>query len=123
VQDSSGGLWKLNTDSDDGSKMLTGHAGKVSGLDVSPVDHFAATAGADGTVRCWDYVGRSILFTARHKQPASVLRWVPSSIDASGRVVVVGFVDGIVRLLFRAKSEWKRCVAVCTPRRLIVAVD
>ena len=49
-------------------------------------------------------------FTARHNQPATVLRWIPKSLDPSGRTVVVGFADGVARVLLRAKAEWKRCV-------------
>ncbi len=110
VQDGGGGLWKFFPETEEVTKVVSGHAGKVVGLDTSPVDHFVATAGDDGTVRCWDYVDRTILFTARHTQPATVLRWVPRALDGSGRCVVVGFADGVARVLLRAKSEWKRCV-------------
>jgi hypothetical protein len=65
VQDGSGGLWKFFPETEEVTKVVTGHAGKVVGLDTSPVDHFVATAGDDGSVRCWDYVDRTILCVKR----------------------------------------------------------
>ena len=119
VQDASGGLWKLDTDSGDVEKIVAGHAGPVFGLDVSPVDHFAASAGQDGTVRCWDYVDKSMLFTARHQQAATALRWMPTSLDSTGRCIAVGFSDGVVRVFWRAKTEWKRYVALGIPPLIV----
>ena len=72
------------------------------------MDHFAATAGSDGTVRCWDYVARKQLFAASHDSPATSLCWVPASLDPQCRTVVVGFADGIVRVLYRASTRWLR---------------
>ena len=84
------------------------HAGAVCALAVSPIDHFAATAGADGTVRCWDYVARRQLFMTTHQQSATSLCWVPASLDPQCRTIVVGFADGVIRVLYRASTQWLR---------------
>ena len=49
------------------------HAGAVMGMDASPVDHFCATGGADGTVRCFDYVAKTELFGTAGRERASPL--------------------------------------------------
>ena len=74
-------------------------------MDASPVDHFCATGGADGTVRCFDYVAKTELF--RDSWPgASVtaLVWAPTSVSKEARAVFAGFSDGVVRVLWRGNA-------------------
>ena len=113
------------------------HAGAISGLDVSPVDHFAATIGEDGTVRCWDYVDKIQIISREFKElpvetnitktneatlayheheeeekqalpvPGTVLIWTPLNVSPNGKSVSTGFANGVIRILVRGKSEWK----------------
>jgi WD40 repeat protein len=73
------------------------HAGAITGLDTSPSGHVAVTCGEDGQVKCWDYVNKELLQSQDFSTAATCLRWVPLSIDPSGRSFVVGFADGIIR--------------------------
>jgi hypothetical protein len=47
-------------------RVLDFHAGGVTAMDVSPVDHFAVTGGEDGSVRLVDYVARKEVRTWTH---------------------------------------------------------
>ncbi len=70
------------------------HAGGITGVDCSPKDHFCATGGVDGTVRCWDYIAKQTLFSEKWEQGVTKLAWAPPGVDPSGRTVYAGFEDG-----------------------------
>lgn len=75
------------------------HAGAITGMDSSPTEHLVVTGGVDGSLRCWDYIKKSLLFVQRFGAPVTVLKWVPLAVDPSGRSIAVGFADGIIRVL------------------------
>jgi WD40 repeat protein len=81
------------------------HAGAVSGLDTCPVDHLAVTCGADGSVRCIDYINRKEVAHRQFNTAATCVKWLPTSLDAGGRLVVVGFADGVVRVLGLGEND------------------
>jgi WD40 repeat protein len=108
IQDLNGGLWSYNIAERKAIQLLNVPGGALVGLDSSPLDHFAATAGVDGAVRCWDYVARRQLYSMRFNCPASCLRWAPTTTCPKGRTVAVGFSDGVVRVLYRLPEGWKR---------------
>ena len=66
------------------------------------------TCGSDGSVRCWDYLLGHLLFSEQYTVPARALKWAPLSVDPTARTVVVGFQNGIIRVLKlveKAKGE------------------
>ena len=83
------------------------HSGSINGVVASPTDHFAATAGEDGTVRCWDYVDRMCLYESKFPTAATCIDWAPTTLDSEARTVAIGFASGVVRILYRAQREWK----------------
>jgi WD40 repeat protein len=80
-------------------KVCDSHAGKINGMDTSPLTHLAVTGGDDGTVRLWDYLDRKIVGKRDFRVPVTCVKWCPLSVDLSGYSVAVGFADGIVRVL------------------------
>ena len=68
-------------------------------MDTSPSEHIVITCGSDGSVRCWDYHLGVLLFSEQYPVPARALKWVPLTVDPTARTVVVGFQDGIIRVL------------------------
>jgi hypothetical protein len=54
--------YHLEVKAEPAKKLFDFHAGEITAMDTSPVDHFAATGGKDGSVRCWDYVSRKEVF-------------------------------------------------------------
>ena len=70
------------------------HAGRISSFDISPLTHVSVTCGTDGSVKLFEYSTRQTLSDRTFNSPATVIRWVPVSYDASGMHIVVGFEDG-----------------------------
>lgn len=75
------------------------HSGAITGMDSSPVDLMVATAGVDGSVKCWDISTKKLVASKSFSAGCTSLRWVPTTVDASSLTVLVGFADGVVRLL------------------------
>lgn len=75
------------------------HAQIITGMDTCPFDQLVVTCSTDGTVRCVDYVKRQLLAMRSFSSGATCLRWLPRSLDPTGKTVAVGFADGVVRLL------------------------
>ena len=82
------------------------HAGRVLGMDSSPIEPLAATAGLDGTVRCWDIASKKVLTSKNFSSGGcSSLRWLPANVDSTGKHVLVGFSDGTTRLLVLGEND------------------
>lgn len=109
AQDAAGGIWKLDLSfshtSQSPDKLFSYHAGKIAALAMSPITHVAATTGADGTVRLFDYISKTPLCYERYKNAGCSILWVPRLVDDACASVLVGFADGIVRLLTMKKFE------------------
>ena len=65
LEDRNGKLWKYDVAAESSVCISEYHSGPVNAVATSYVDHFSATAGEDGTIRCWDYVDKSV-FTAKN---------------------------------------------------------
>ena len=111
VQDEAGGITKVALDESGrpgASRRLAGfHAGPINGLEVSRVSDHAVTVGQDGTVRVFAYVEKREVYAARFNAPATSLALAPARVDEESRVHVVGFEDGVVRVLLRCADRWK----------------
>lgn len=123
IQDGNGGVWTYDLATHQATQILAVPGGGLAGLDVSPANHFAATAGADGVVRCWDYVARRQLFHQRFEGSASTLRWAPALVCPKTRTVAVGFADGTVRLLYRLPEGWKRLSTLKPHSGCVTAIE
>ncbi|XP_052805423.1 cilia- and flagella-associated protein 44-like isoform X2 [Mya arenaria] len=103
AQDAHGGIWRLDLSfshtSSAPEKLFTFHAGMISGCDVSPVSQLAATTGHDSTVRVFDYVQQKQICDTRFASGGTSIIWMPDIVDPKGGTVVVGFEDGVVRVL------------------------
>jgi len=80
------------------------HSARVTGLDTCPADCLAATCSSDGTVRLLDYESRQVLAVRQFPAAATCLKWLPSLVDSTCKMVAVGFADGVVRVLSIAEA-------------------
>ncbi|KAL0027158.1 hypothetical protein WJX79_011044 [Trebouxia sp. C0005] len=87
--------------------LLTYHSGSIVGLAASPHSHMAITAGADGTVRLYDYRQKKELYKSGFGSPACSMLYLPTTLDSTARTVMVGFADGVVRALLMCSDAWK----------------
>jgi WD40 repeat protein len=75
------------------------HAATITGMDTCPNDHLVATCSVDGSVRCMNYLTKSEIAVKFFSTAATCLKWFPLSLDSSGKYIVVGFADGVIRIL------------------------
>ena len=106
VQDDAGGLWRINPDDLSSKRVKDFHAGPIVGSDASPVGPFVASAGSDGTVRLHNLDAHTTVYSHTFPQPCSSLLWAPPAVDESATTVVVGFQDGVVRILQQLRDCW-----------------
>jgi len=104
VQDSSGGVYKVNLETGECKSLFNFHSGAISGADLCPFNHAAATCGVDGSVRMWDYIAKSPICTFRSPAAATCLTWAARAVDPEGRTICVGYADGVLRILARCKD-------------------
>jgi WD40 repeat protein len=81
------------------------HSGEITGIDTCPIDHLVATSSTDGSVRCFDYIRKREVASKQFDHPVTCLRWLPPSLDPSGRTIIAGFADGTVRVLGLAEGN------------------
>ena len=118
VQDEKGGVVRVPLDANgapetrNATRVLDFHAGAIVALEASPISDHVITAGEDGSVRVFAYAEKRELFAARFNAPATTMSCAPPAIDPERRVVVVGFGDGVARVLLRCADAWKLIDAV-----------
>lgn len=104
VQDAAGGVYKVSLETKQTTYLFSFHAGAITGLDLCPFNHAAATCGADGSVRLWDYVAKAPICVFRSPAAATTISWAGRSVDPEGRTLIAGYSDGVVRVLTRCKD-------------------
>ncbi|KAJ9600982.1 hypothetical protein L9F63_000820, partial [Diploptera punctata] len=91
-QDGNGGIWRyeiIPKNRPPPIQLFTCHAGPVMDMAASPVDEHIATLGKDGRIFIYNYIEKKI-------------------IDNTGKVMLAGFSDGILRVLVLSLKEIKR---------------
>lgn len=64
-------------------------------------------------VRLYNFKGRTEEFKRRFSVACTTILWLPLVVDPSGQSLVVGFADGIIRVLQKtAEKKWRLSVAV-----------
>lgn len=101
VQDALGALWKYHPETDKRDLILTFNSGKFNDFAVSPLNNCLVSAGYDGAIRLWDYGNRKEFYHRKFAtvSQATCIDWLPFSKKNNGRVLAVGFSDGIVRFV------------------------
>ncbi|KTG29183.1 hypothetical protein cypCar_00002686 [Cyprinus carpio] len=118
AQDSNGCIWKLDLSfsniTQDPECLFSFHAGAIQSMDVSESSHLMATTALDSSVRVFDFLSKKELTICRFKQGGTTLTWASDmmnfkselddskgnlNVNTAGGLLVVGFDDGVVRLL------------------------
>ncbi|XP_054433278.1 cilia- and flagella-associated protein 44 [Pteronotus mesoamericanus] len=103
AQDSSGAIWKLDLSfsniTQDPECLFSFHSGAIEALAVSPLTYLMATTGLDCSIRIYDFASKTPLVHVKFKQGGTALAWVPRLVSYTGSQIVVGFEDGVVRVL------------------------
>ncbi|KAJ0057635.1 hypothetical protein NL108_011577, partial [Boleophthalmus pectinirostris] len=103
AQDAMGAIWKLDLSfthtTPDPECLFQFHCGAIQGMDVSRSSHLMATTALGRSVRVFDFLSKKELTTNRFNQGGTALCWAPPQVERGRGLLVVGFEDGVVRLL------------------------
>ncbi|XP_072116973.1 cilia- and flagella-associated protein 44 isoform X3 [Mobula birostris] len=103
AQDSNGRIWKLDLSfsniTQDPECLFSFPAGVIQAMDLSPLTYLMATTALDHTVRIYDFVRNEELVTVRYRRGGTALTWAPLVCYPEGNIIVVGFDDGVIRIL------------------------
>ncbi|KAI8820502.1 uncharacterized protein EV422DRAFT_496817 [Fimicolochytrium jonesii] len=99
IQDQSGNLLSFDTQKRATEKLMSFHAGAVTGVDASPVSHCMASLGAGGTLKLYDYISKVSVNSVRFESPGTTLLYFPESLDRLGCTMAAGFADGVLRIV------------------------
>ncbi|XP_055500679.1 cilia- and flagella-associated protein 44-like [Leucoraja erinacea] len=103
AQDASGRIWKLDLSfsniTQDPECLFSFHTGVIQAMDLSPLTYLMATTALDCTVRIFDFVRNEELVSVKYRQGGTALTWGPLERYPDGNIIVVGFHDGVIRVL------------------------
>ncbi|XP_032154947.1 cilia- and flagella-associated protein 44 isoform X4 [Sapajus apella] len=103
AQDANGAIWKLDLSfsniTQDPECLFSFHSGAIEAVAVSPLTYLMATTALDCSVRIYDFASKIPLAQMKFKQGGTALVWVPRMVSYTGAHIIVGFEDGVVRLL------------------------
>ncbi|XP_013136912.1 PREDICTED: cilia- and flagella-associated protein 44 [Papilio polytes] len=103
AQDGNGGIWTVDIEIDkiecNHNKISTYHSGEVIAMVVLRLHPILLTVGCDGALQA--YSTDTQLLLARYQFPCAVtcMLYPPHEVDPSGRIILIGFSDGVMRTL------------------------
>jgi hypothetical protein len=120
VEDSNGKLWKVEIleekDSEGATKLqfvtkaiLTFHAGGMFGVDCSRVDHYVVSGSQDRQLELMDMMQKTSRYVQEFSNSTSHIQFLPLTLDQSGRHVLAGFNDGVIRILKLCEGSFDVC--------------
>ncbi|CAM6106313.1 unnamed protein product [Calypogeia fissa] len=107
IQDDGGALWKAKLPEFELEKVLEFHAGPIRCVASSPISYDLVSGGSDGTVRLYNFKQHQQRYLRKFNAGISSLVWVPLLLDPTANSVIVGFNDGVLRLLSLTDEKWK----------------
>uniref|UniRef100_A0A672TLJ5 Cilia- and flagella-associated protein 44 n=1 Tax=Strigops habroptila TaxID=2489341 RepID=A0A672TLJ5_STRHB len=103
AQDTNGAIWKLDLTfsnmTQDPECLFTFHSGRIEAMSVSPITYLLATTALDRSVRIYDFISDRQLSEMKFKQGGTALTWAPCVVNPKGSLIIVGFEDGVVRII------------------------
>jgi len=92
--------------------IVTAHVGAITSCEAALKSTHLVTVDDAGSIHCYDYLSRKLLYRKRYGTAITALSNVPLSVDPDGRSVVVGFRDGSIRILVRNELCWRLALAI-----------
>jgi cilia- and flagella-associated protein 44 len=103
AQDGNGGIWWCDLATEvrpqKPKQLFRCHAGKIVAMDTSGISQHVATLGEDGRLYVYDYIEKEMVFNHQFLANGSDLVWLPVSVDPTGSVMILGFTDGVIRVI------------------------
>jgi WD40 repeat protein len=100
------------------------NSGKFTDFALSPINNSVVSTGEDGIVRLWDYGSQREFYSKSfpNSSQANCIEWIPFHKKNQGRMIAVGFQDGIVRFLYLDPKGFSLVKAIKVHRTGIIKV-
>ncbi|XP_037036270.1 cilia- and flagella-associated protein 44 isoform X2 [Bradysia coprophila] len=122
AQDGNGGIWKcdlsLVNSPSSSERLFRCHSGKIIGIGVCPYQPIIATLGEDGRLHFYDYESKELMMWKQFHSNGRCLIWLDTDVDPSGRILILGFADGVIRVVAADLDQ----TDIAEPVRLIQAI-
>ncbi|XP_023287600.1 uncharacterized protein LOC105700070 isoform X2 [Orussus abietinus] len=109
AQDANGGLWLIDLCTlqtpEAPKKILTCHAGPITDMDVADWGPFVATCGTDGRLHIYNYFEKKLILVHYFHDVGNKVVWFPTTVEATGSIIVCAFASGIIRVITAAVLE------------------
>lgn len=103
AQDGFGGIWWCDLSTEvrpqQPKQLFRCHAGEIVAMDTSSITPHVATLGKDGRLYIYDYLEKKMVFDHQFMALGCDFIWLPVTLDPTGSVLILGFSDGIVRVI------------------------
>ncbi|CAF4862679.1 unnamed protein product [Pieris macdunnoughi] len=104
AQDGNGGVWSLELEIDkiecNHRKVMTCHAGPVVAMAILRTHPILVTAGQDGALQAYNTDTHTLLARYQFQAAVTCLLYPPIDVDETSCIIIVGFGDGIMRVLY-----------------------
>lgn len=103
AQDGLGGIWWCDLSTEVRPQIprqiFRCHSGEIVAMDTSSVSQHVATLGRDGRLYIYDYLDKQLIFHHQFMAAGCDFIWLPVTLDPTGAVMILGFSDGVVRVV------------------------
>ena len=99
IQDAKGRLWQLDAKDYQATVIREFQSGAITDIALSDTFNMAITTGEDGLVKVWDYLREKPLYQVKYEGRAECIDILRRSDVNKGRICVVGYSTGVVRVL------------------------
>ncbi|XP_014272736.1 cilia- and flagella-associated protein 44 isoform X2 [Halyomorpha halys] len=110
MQDSRGCIWLVELavkESLAPSKIIfQAHDGPIGDIAPSPAGYYVATVGREGRLHIYNSKNNKSLMKIQLSAPGSALLWLPSDLDSTSSIIIIGSTDGTIRIA--VISIWAR---------------
>lgn len=103
AQDGLGGIWWCNLSTEvrppPAKQLFRSHAGEIVAMETSSNSNHVATLGRDGRLYIYDFDEKKLIFHHQFFAAGADFLWLPVSLDPTGAVMILGFADGVIRVI------------------------
>lgn len=107
LADGKGKLWKMKMDTLHYEEVTHYHSGQINDLVVNSQNKSVVTIGQDGQVKLWDFIKDKEEYSHRFIGAGTCADYLPYSDANQGKILAVGFDNGIVRILAMGATNFE----------------
>ncbi|KAF5282198.1 hypothetical protein FQR65_LT02895 [Abscondita terminalis] len=109
AQDGNGGIWLIDLTTFAEPKrpvqLFRCHAGAIMDIAACPWGPYLVSLGVDGRMQLYNYENRKLLYRYRFPAKGVTITWLPINMQPSGDELILGFDDGLVRVVILSIDE------------------